>query len=49
VIDTEDDIAGVPAIIAGRRTLFIAAGTVNAYVDLSENDPARSSVRGRFC
>ncbi len=35
VIDIEDDIAGVPAIIAGRRTLFVAAGTVNAYVDLS--------------
>ncbi|MEY9777197.1 DUF4230 domain-containing protein [Arthrobacter sp. MW3 TE3886] len=35
VIYIEDDIAGVPAIIAGRRTLFVAAGTVNAYVDLS--------------
>lgn len=35
VIDIEDDVAGVPAIFAGRRTLFVAAGTVNAYVDLS--------------
>jgi hypothetical protein len=35
VLDVEDNVAGVPAIIAGRRTLFVAAGTVNAYVDLA--------------
>ena len=35
VLDIEDDVAGVPDIIAGKRTLFIAAGTVDAYVDLS--------------
>lgn len=35
VIDIEDDVEGVPALIAGRRTLFVAVGTVNAYVDLS--------------
>ncbi|NKX54235.1 DUF4230 domain-containing protein [Arthrobacter mobilis] len=36
VLDREDDdIAWMPDIIAGRRTLFVAAGTVNAYVDLS--------------
>ncbi|WP_262103935.1 DUF4230 domain-containing protein [Arthrobacter sp. Marseille-P9274] len=36
VVDREDDdIAWMPDIIAGRRTLFVAAGTVNAYVDLS--------------
>ena len=35
VLDVEDDISGVPGIIAGRRTLFVAAGTVNTYVDLS--------------
>ena len=35
VLDIEDDVAGMPAIIAGRRTLFVAAGTVNAYVDLA--------------
>jgi Protein of unknown function (DUF4230) len=35
VLDIEDDIAGLPAFITGRRTLFVAAGTVNAYVDFS--------------
>lgn len=35
VLDIEDGVAWVPSIIAGRRTLFVAAGTVNAYVDLS--------------
>lgn len=35
VLDVEDNIAGVPTIIAGRRTLFVAAGTVDSYVDLS--------------
>lgn len=35
VLDVEDDVTWVPDIVAGRRTLFVAAGTVNAYVDLS--------------
>jgi hypothetical protein len=35
VLDVEDNVAGIPTVIAGRRTLFVAAGTVNAYVDLS--------------
>lgn len=35
VVDIEDDVAWLPDVIAGRRTLFVAAGTVNAYVDLS--------------
>ena len=35
VIDTGDDDEGMPDIIAGRRTLFVAAGTVSAYVDLA--------------
>lgn len=35
VLDVEDKAAGMPNIIAGRRTLFVAAGTVNTYVDLS--------------
>jgi hypothetical protein len=35
VLDIEDDVAGIPAFIAGRRTLYVAAGTVSAYVDLS--------------
>jgi len=35
VLDIEDDVPGIPDVIAGRRTLFVAAGTVNAYVDLA--------------
>ena len=35
VIDEKTDDTWVPPIIAGRRTLFVAAGTVNAYVDLT--------------
>jgi hypothetical protein len=35
VVDTGDDDEGMPDIIAGRRTLFVAAGTVNAHVDLA--------------
>lgn len=33
VIDVEQDVKGIPSILAGERTLFVAAGTVNAYVD----------------
>lgn len=35
VVDVDDNVPGLPSVIAGRRTLFVAAGTVNAYVDLS--------------
>lgn len=35
VIDVEEDVTWLPGFIAGRRTIFVAAGTVNAYVDLS--------------
>lgn len=35
VLDVKDDVAWMPDIIAGQRTLFVAAGTVNTYVDLS--------------
>jgi hypothetical protein len=35
VLDIDDDVEGVPDIIAGRRTLFVAVGTVNTYIDLS--------------
>jgi hypothetical protein len=35
VIDVERDVRFVPAVLAGQRTLFVAAGTVNAYVDFS--------------
>ncbi|OLZ52883.1 DUF4230 domain-containing protein [Amycolatopsis keratiniphila] len=33
VVDIEKDVAWVPASIAGERTLFVAAGSVDAYVD----------------
>lgn len=35
VLDQEDDVTWVPGFIAGERSLFVAAGTVNAYVDFS--------------
>ncbi|MEU7475870.1 DUF4230 domain-containing protein [Lentzea sp. NPDC042327] len=34
VLDIEQDVKWVPAVLAGERTLFVAAGSVNAYVDL---------------
>ena len=34
VVDLEHDVAWVPDVIAGSRTLFVSAGTVDAYVDL---------------
>ena len=33
VVDLEHDIAWVPDVIAGSRSLFVAAGSVDAYVD----------------
>jgi len=33
VVDIEKDVKWVPAGIAGERTLFVAAGSVDAYVD----------------
>jgi hypothetical protein len=35
VLDYEQDVDWVPSFIAGERSLFVAAGTVNAYVDFS--------------
>jgi len=40
VVDLDKDVAWVPDVIAGERTLFVAAGSVSAFVDLgglSEN------------
>lgn len=34
VVDLEHDVAWVPDIIAGSHTLFIAKGSVDAYIDL---------------
>nr|WP_245193095.1 DUF4230 domain-containing protein [Amycolatopsis alba] len=33
VVDIEKDVKWVPSSIAGERTLFVAAGSVDAYVD----------------
>lgn len=35
VLDVEHDVDWVPGFIAGERSLFVAAGAVNAYVDFS--------------
>lgn len=36
VVDLEKDVPWVPDIIAGERTLFVAAGSVDAYVDFGD-------------
>lgn len=35
VLDIEKDVEWLPDFIAGERSLFVAAGTVDAYVDFS--------------
>lgn len=35
VVDTGDADAAMPDFIAGRRALYVAVGTVDAYIDLS--------------
>ena len=35
VLDVKHDVDWVPGFISGERSLFVAAGTVNAYVDFS--------------
>jgi Protein of unknown function (DUF4230) len=36
VVDLEHDVSWVPDVIAGSRTLFVAAGSVDAYVDFGD-------------
>ncbi len=46
VIEDEENIGGLPDFIEGRKTLFVAVGTVNALVDLenlAEEDLAVSA------
>ncbi len=38
VVDLEHDVTWVPDVIAGSRTLFVAAGSVDAYVDFGGLD-----------
>lgn len=35
VVDVENDVEGIPSIIAGERTLLVAAGDVEAEVDFT--------------
>jgi hypothetical protein len=35
VIDIQDKVSHIPASIAGERTLFVAVGSVDAYVDFT--------------
>lgn len=35
ILDVENDVRFIPSFIAGDRSLFVAAGTVDAYVDFS--------------
>jgi len=36
IVDLEHDVAWVPDFIAGSRTLFVAHGSVDAYIDLKD-------------
>lgn len=49
VVDTGDDNVAMPDIISGRRTLFLAVGTVDAIVDLSgiQEDDLKVSSDGK--
>ena len=38
VVDLEKDVSHVPSLIAGERTLFLAQGSVDSYVDFAKLD-----------
>ncbi len=44
VVDLEKDVSWVPDVIAGSRTLFVAAGSVDAYVDFGRLDDGALTV-----
>ncbi|MGH2687427.1 MAG: DUF4230 domain-containing protein, partial [Actinomycetota bacterium] len=44
IIDLEKDVRYVPSFIKGERTLFVAAGTVDAHVDFGRLGPDAVSV-----
>jgi hypothetical protein len=46
VVDLEESSRGVPLIIKGQRTLFVAAGSVDAEVDFSTLDEGAIKVSG---
>jgi len=39
VVDAERDVANVPSVLAGERTLFLAQGTVDGYVEFGGLGP----------
>jgi hypothetical protein len=45
VVDVEQDTELIPSFIKGERTLFVAAGTVDAAVDFSGLGRSRDAVR----
>jgi hypothetical protein len=47
VIDVENSITHVPVTLAGQRTLFVAAGTVSAFVDFSRMGEDALKVTGK--
>lgn len=49
VIDLEKDVKWVPSFLAGSRALFVAAGSVNAFVDFSglKGDALKVSADGK--
>lgn len=38
IVDVERDVDNVPSLVAGERTLFLAQGSVDAYVDFTGID-----------
>lgn len=38
VLDVEKDVPNVPSLVAGERTLFLASGSVESYVDFAGID-----------
>jgi hypothetical protein len=44
VVDLERDVRYVPSVLYGERTLFVAVGTVDAYVDFAGLDSAALEV-----
>lgn len=47
VIDLETDARFLPSWVRGERTLFVGAGTVNAYVDFSTIDSGAIETSGQ--
>jgi hypothetical protein len=47
VIDVERDIKNVPSALAGERTLFVAAGSVNGFIDFSRMSDDALKVEGK--